>query len=113
MTGPEPTTPADAAAIRLDKWLWQARFFRSRALASREVANGRVRVNAQRVTRPGRLVRPGDTLTIVQAGVVRLVQVVAPGLRRGPAQEARGLYLDLDAPDRMGDADGQDRRSPP
>jgi len=83
---------------RLDKWLWQARFFRSRTLASQIVAEGHVRLNAQRVTKPATGVGAGDTLTFVQGGRVRLIRVLALGLRRGPASEAAALYADLDPP---------------
>lgn len=85
-----------AEAIRLDKWLWQARFCKSRTLAAALVGEGRVRVNSGRVTRPARLILPGDVLTFPQGGVIRVVRVLAPGVRRGPAAEARGLYEDLD-----------------
>ena len=94
-----------AEAIRLDKWLWQARFCKSRTLASALVAEGRVRVNSGRVTRPARLILPGDVLTFPQGGVIRVVRVLAPGARRGPAAEARELYEDLD-PAAEGTGDG-------
>jgi ribosome-associated heat shock protein Hsp15 len=77
---------------RLDRWLWQARFFRSRSLASAAIAAGRVRVNRQHVRKPGAGVSPGDVLTFVQAGAVRVVRVLAIGTRRGPAREAQALY---------------------
>lgn len=89
---------AGAGDIRIDKWLWHARFFRARSAAAAAVTAGQVRVNGQRVTRPGRAVRPGDTLTFAQGSRVRLIRVLAPGLRRGPAAEAQALYADLDAP---------------
>jgi ribosome-associated heat shock protein Hsp15 len=54
-------------------------------------------VNGTRVTRPGRDVGAGDTLTFPQGSRIRLVRILAPGLRRGPAVEAQALYLDLDA----------------
>lgn len=82
--------------IRLDKFLWQARFFKTRALSAQIVAAGKVRVNAQRVTRPGRAIRAGDTLTITGRGAVRVVTVLALPTRRGPAAEARRLYRDHD-----------------
>jgi len=84
--------------IRLDKWLWHARFFRTRTLAARVVAAGRLRVNAARVTKPSTQVGPGDTLTFPQGPRVRVVRVRAAGARRGPAEEARTLYDDLDPP---------------
>lgn len=87
----------DGAAIRLDKWLWQARFFKSRSLSAAVVGARRVRVNGQPVARPSHPVRPGDVLTFPQADRIRIVRVLAPGARRGPASEAQALYVDLDA----------------
>lgn len=63
-----------------------------------EIAAGHVRLNGQRVTRPGHVLRPGDTLTFPLGGRIRLIRVTATALRRGPAAEARTLYTDLDAP---------------
>ena len=84
--------------MRLDKWLWHARFFRTRGLATDEVAAGHVRVNGVRVVKPAHPVGDGDTLTFPQGARIRLVRVLATGLRRGPAVEAQMLYLDLDTP---------------
>ena len=78
-----------AAAIRLDKWLWQARFCKSRALAARLIADGAVRVNAVRVVKPATAVRVGDGLSFAHGGRVRAVRIRALGTRRGPATEAR------------------------
>ncbi|HEU0223057.1 MAG TPA: RNA-binding S4 domain-containing protein [Paracoccaceae bacterium] len=86
---------AAAPGIRIDKWLWHARFFRTRSLAARMVAAGGVRVNRVRVTKPAALVRPGDVLTIALPGMVRVVRMVAAGERRGPATEARALYAEI------------------
>jgi ribosome-associated heat shock protein Hsp15 len=84
-----------ADSIRLDKWLWQARFCKSRSIAAALVAEGRVRVNSERVTKSARSVGPGDVLTFPQGGAIRVVRVLAAGERRGPAAEAQGLYEDL------------------
>lgn len=84
------------ATIRLDKWLWQARFFRSRPMACEVISDGHLRVNGNRCLKPGQQVGEGDTLTFPQAGRIRLIRVLAVGTRRGPAGEAQGLYLDLD-----------------
>lgn len=89
--------PAEAA-VRLDKWLWHARFFKTRSLASKTVSEGRVRVDGTVVGKPHWSVRPGQVLTFVQGGHVRLVKVVALGTRRGPAPEAQTLYEDLAPP---------------
>ena len=88
--------PTSAEALRADKWLWQARFFRSRTLAAELVHGGHLRLNGQRVAKPGATVSPGDTLTFVQGDRLRLIRVLQTGLRRGPATEAQMLYLDLD-----------------
>ena len=103
MAGPSgKPDPAAAQRLRLDKWLWQARFFRSRSLAAGVIEAGSVRVNGTRVSRPGRDVGAGDTLTFPQGNRIRVVRILALGQRRGPATEAQGLYVDLDplaAPD--------------
>ncbi len=92
-------TGASRATVRLDKWLWHARLFRSRALARAAVEEGRLRLNGTRVHRPAAAVGAGDVLTFVQAGRVRVLRILGPGLRRGPAAEAAALYADLDPPD--------------
>ncbi|MDX8354441.1 RNA-binding S4 domain-containing protein [Cognatiyoonia sp. IB215182] len=88
MTEPRPT-------IRLDKWLWHARFFKSRSLAAGVVSAGKVRVDRQPVSKPARTVGPGDVLTFIQARETRVVRILACGERRGPAPEAQALYEDL------------------
>jgi ribosome-associated heat shock protein Hsp15 len=90
--------PAPRETIRLDKWLWQARFFKTRGMATRAVQAGHVRVNSVRTVKPAQAVGPGDTLTFVRAGQVRVVRLRAIGLRRGPATEAQTLYDDLAPP---------------
>lgn len=103
MAGPSGKPDRNAALkLRLDKWLWQARFFKSRGLAAELIEAGHVRVNGTRVTRPGRDVSEGDTLTFPQGHRIRVVRITALGRRRGPATEAQTLYLDLEpspAPD--------------
>lgn len=78
--------------IRLDKWLWTARFYRSRTLAQEACEKGRIRINGQRTDKPGREIRPGDVLTLPSSGTILLVRVIGAALRRGPATEARRLY---------------------
>lgn len=85
--------------VRLDKWLWQARFFKSRSLSAAQVEDGRVRVNGQPVSKSATTVRPGDVLTFAQGGRIRVVRVLGTSVRRGPATEAQMLYDDLDAGD--------------
>jgi len=81
--------------LRLDKWLWQARFFKTRSLAAREVSAGHVRINGDKTDKPARAVGLGDVLTFPQARRVRVVRIEALGARRGPASEAQTLYTDL------------------
>nr|WP_119062659.1 RNA-binding S4 domain-containing protein [Dichotomicrobium thermohalophilum] len=83
---------------RLDKWLWFARFARTRSLAARLVEDGKVRVNREKILKPAQSVRPGDVITAAIGGRVRIVRIADPGARRGPAQEARALYEDLTPP---------------
>jgi len=87
---------ADAPAkLRIDKWLWHARFFKTRSLAAKQVSGGQVRINGDRAQKPAQTVGPGDVLTFAQGRVIRVVQVEILGARRGPATEARTLYTDL------------------
>ena len=85
----------EGAGLRVDKWLWQARFFKSRRLAADVVSAGHLRVNGTRAGKPAQSVRPGDTLTFPQGGRIRVVRIAALGQRRGPAVEAQALYDDL------------------
>lgn len=94
----ESPPPGPAPRIRLDKWLWQARFFRSRSLAAEMVESGHVRVNGQPVAKPSREVGPGDVLTFPQGRNIRVIRIAGTGVRRGPATEAQTLFIDLDAP---------------
>jgi ribosome-associated heat shock protein Hsp15 len=87
---PQPTQ-------RLDKWLWFARLVKTRTMAAALVADGKVRVNRLRIVKPGHAVRGGDVVTVAVAGRVRVLKISAPGMRRGPASEAAGLYEDLTA----------------
>jgi ribosome-associated heat shock protein Hsp15 len=91
---PEPASDG----LRLDKWLWQARFFKTRALAAQLVGKGRLRLNQAIVTKPHHRIRPGDVLTFPQGETVRVVRVLDLGSRRGPAREAQTLYQDLAEP---------------
>ncbi|MFQ5957814.1 MAG: RNA-binding S4 domain-containing protein [Alphaproteobacteria bacterium] len=85
--------------LRLDKWLWYARFLKSRSQATRLCAAGRVRINREVVSKAHATVKPGDVLTFPQARRIRVVKVLALAERRGPATEARGLYEDLAPPE--------------
>lgn len=84
---------------RLDKWLWQARFFKSRTFAAEIVSAGKVRVDGAPVAKPARAVGAGDVLTFPQGQRIRVVRICALASRRGPATEARTLYDDLTPPE--------------
>jgi ribosome-associated heat shock protein Hsp15 len=77
---------------RIDKWLWHARFFRSRTLAQEAAASGLIRLNGARVEKAGHGVRPGDVVTVPHGRDVLAVRVLAIAERRGPAKAARSLY---------------------
>ena len=84
--------------IRVDKWLWHARFFKSRTLAAKLAGSGKLRVNREIVRKPGATVKPGDVLTFAKGHDIRVIEIVALGKRRGPASEAQTLYKDLSLP---------------
>lgn len=101
-----------APSIRVDKWLWYARFFKSRGLAGDVAAKGGLRINSERCDKAARTVRPGDVLTFPQGARVRVIRIEAIGHRRGPAPEAQALYTDLDAPPAAA-ADAEPAPAPP
>ncbi|HKU54967.1 MAG TPA: RNA-binding S4 domain-containing protein [Rhizomicrobium sp.] len=81
---------------RLDKWLFHARFYRTRSLAQAAAEAGRVRLNGVRIDKPGHVLKAGDVLTVGKGSQVIAVRVLALAKRRGPAQEALTLYEVLD-----------------
>jgi ribosome-associated heat shock protein Hsp15 len=87
--------PPATGTQRLDKWLWFARVARTRTLAAALVTEGRVRLNRERVTKASQPVRAGDVVTVTVGHRVRVLEVVAPGERRGGAPEAQTLFRDL------------------
>ena len=84
--------------LRLDKWLWHARFARTRSLAAKLIAEVRFRINGNPTEKAHHAVRPGDVLTFPLGPHIRVIKVLALGVRRGPAPEARLLYEDLEPP---------------
>lgn len=81
--------------IRVDKWLWQARFFKTRGLAAKLVKSGKLRINGSPVSKPARNVSVADVLTFPKEDDTRVIEVCELGRRRGPAPEAQALYYDL------------------
>lgn len=86
-------TPAAAAPVRLDKWLWAARFYKTRALAADEIGRGRIEVNGQ-VAKASRAMRLGDRVRLRQGPVERIVEVHGVSGLRGPAAAAQALYAE-------------------
>jgi ribosome-associated heat shock protein Hsp15 len=86
---------SDPDTQRIDKWLWFARFARTRMLAQKLVRTGQIRVNRLKSDSVSKLVRVGDALTISDPRGIRVVKVAAIATRRGPASEARDLYEEV------------------
>ena len=93
-TGPGPPAPVASPALRIDRWLWAARFFKTRSSAAAAVTGGKVHLNGQR-TKPAKAVRAGDRLDVRRGDLRWEVAVLAVAERRGPASEARTLYEEL------------------
>ena len=91
MTRANPPVSAPGARVRIDKWLWAARFYRTRSLASQAIEAGAVRVDGERV-KPAQPVRPGARVTVRKRDATFDVEVQDVSERRGPAAEAAGLY---------------------
>lgn len=96
MSKPEPTPAAPSASVRLDLWLWAARFFKTRALARQAVDGGKVEVGGQHA-KAARALRVGDGLRIVRGEEIFEVAVTALSDTRGPASVAQTLYAETEA----------------
>jgi ribosome-associated heat shock protein Hsp15 len=94
----EPGADAAAASLRLDKWLWYARFCKTRSLATKLCQSGQIRIAGSHVTKAHQPIRTGDVLTFPLGRAIRVVRILALGVRRGPVAEARRLYDDLTPP---------------
>ncbi|MGC6472798.1 MAG: RNA-binding S4 domain-containing protein [Parvibaculales bacterium] len=101
----------EAQKLRVDKWLWHARFFKTRTQATQLAAQGRIRINGEKVAKASAAVKKGDVLTFPKERDIRVVEILALGARRGPAMEAAALYKDLQPPPVS--APGQDKRASP
>ena len=86
--------------LRLDIWLWRARFFKTRSLAAGHVRRRGVRLShngqTRRVDKPGQVITPGDVVTLVRGGHITSVEILELGTRRGPPAEAQALYTLLE-----------------
>lgn len=81
--------------LRIDKWLWHARFCKTRAIAQEKAESGRIRINGNRVEKASHNVRTGDVMTLPAGGKVIALRVLGLGERRGPASQARLLYEEI------------------
>jgi ribosome-associated heat shock protein Hsp15 len=86
-----PSESAPAGRVRIDKWLWAARFFKTRSLAAEAIAAGKVEVNEERV-KPAKLIQIGDSISVRLGPYVHVVSVRGVSERRGPATVAATLY---------------------
>ena len=81
--------------LRLDKWLWHARFFKTRSAATKAISGGRFRLDGMVMNKPHRQALCGQVLTFIQSDRIRVIKIKALGSRRGPASEASLLYEDM------------------
>jgi len=95
MGGTSDAPAASAGRLRIDKWLWAARFYRTRTLAANAVEAGHVRVNGERV-KPAQPVTPGSTVEVRRQGLAWVVVVTAIAERRGGAKDAALLYRETE-----------------
>ncbi|GHF14488.1 hypothetical protein GCM10017044_05730 [Kordiimonas sediminis] len=91
--------------IRLDKWLWFARFFKTRSIATKECKGRKIRINGTIIAKASATVRVGDVLTFPKAGHIRVIKILDLGVRRGPASEAALLFEDLAPPTASSEAE--------
>lgn len=94
--------------IRLDRWLWHARFVKTRSMATKLCQSSRIRINDREGVKPHHPVKPDDVLTFPLGRHIRIIKILALGARRGPAPEAQALYEDLSPPPRREDGDKAD-----
>ncbi len=86
--------------VRLDKWLWFARFCKTRTQANKFCREGNIRVNRELVAKPNHLLKPEDVLSFILRKRILIIRVISVGTRRGPFSEAKNLYQDLSGSDK-------------
>ena len=89
--------PSSSHSQRLDTWLWAARFFKTRQLASTAIDGGKIEIDGQTVTKRGKPVRVGDRLVVSKGGMRFEVDVEGLNPKRGPAAEAQQMYRETEA----------------
>ncbi len=100
---------SESDKVRLDKWLWAARFFKTRGLAADAINGGHVHLNGARV-KPSRCLKPEDELRIQKGTAEFIIHVLILSDRRGPAQVAQTLYKETEASQSKREAQGEQRR---
>lgn len=108
----QPAAPAEPFRLRVDKWLWTARLFHTRALALEAVQGGHVRLNGA-VIKPSKLIGPGDELSVWKSGTQRVLVVRATTTRRVPAREVPNLYEETAASTARREQEREQRRLAP
>ena len=88
----------ETSSQRIDKWLWHARFFKTRSIAQKFVTSGKIRINKEKATNASRQVRTGDVLTITRERDIKIIEILDIAQKRGPFSEAQLLYNDLSPP---------------
>ena len=83
---------------RIDKWLWHARFFKTRSLCQKQITTGKIRVDREKISSPSRKVIVGNVLTITREREIKIIEIIGIADKRGPYSEARLLYNDLSPP---------------
>ena len=83
---------------RIDKWLWHARFFKTRSLAQKQVVTGKIRVNREKISSPSRKILIGNVLTITRERDIKIIEVLGIADKRGPYSQAQLLYNDMSPP---------------
>lgn len=91
--------PLDNLTQRLDLWLFYARFFKSRSLATETIIQGPMRINQVPTSKSHSRIKAGDVLTFGKSDRIRVIKIIALAARRGPASEAQSLYEDLAPPE--------------
>ncbi|ROO37747.1 RNA-binding S4 domain-containing protein [Salinisphaera orenii] len=99
-----------AAPVRVDKWLWAARFFKTRSLAAKAVKGGKVRINEHRA-KASTTVRAGDRVDVTKGETAFEVEVTGLSDQRGPASVAETLYVESEASRKRREAQSAERRS--
>lgn len=83
---------------RIDKWLWHARFYKTRSIAQKQVSTGKIRVDREKISSPSRKVTTGNVLTITRERDIKIIEILGIADKRGPYSEAQLLYNDMSPP---------------